>query len=169
MKKLLKTLIITICILCFMGCGNQELDNKETTAEKENISQNKSEKLEKDTYILYLPDEEYIEFTTIEKTIASKENLAKLIIESLHDEGVLSENVTLLSFDINDEVIIINLSKDFETLISSQGTTGEYFIIGCIVNSFIDNYNVEKVQILVEGNTFESGHVIYDKPQTKYE
>lgn len=109
-----------------------------------------------------------MEFTTTEKIITSKENLAKLIIASLYDEGVLSENVTLLSFDINDELVTINLSKNFQTLISSQGTTGEYFIIGCIANSFIDNYNVEKVQILVEGNTFESGHVLYNEPQTKY-
>ena len=40
--------------------------------------------------------------------------------------------------------------------------------MGCVVNTFLDAYNVDTLTITVEGKAWESGHIIYDKPLSRY-
>ena len=50
-----------------------------------------------------------------------------------------------------------------------MGTSGERMVIGSVVNTLIANYEVETVSITVEGDIWESGHVIYDSPMGFFE
>lgn len=161
-----KLLFLLICSLLLVGCAKTETVKESTTQINTELTENKSDKY---PYVVYFPDEEYLSFSCTTLTTSSKEEIPSKILEQLYDKKVLSEKVMINSFEVLDDMVKIDLSENFIKLVSSTGSTGEYYMVGCLVNSFIDTYNVEKVEILVNGNTFESGHVLYDAPLNKYE
>lgn len=56
----------------------------------------------------------------------------------------------------------LNMSKEFGELVSNMGSSGEYIIVGSVVNTFLGLYDAEDVLILIEGETFETGHQLYN-------
>lgn len=56
----------------------------------------------------------------------------------------------------------LNMSKEFQEYVSMMGTSGEYIVVGSLVNSFLKAYNAEDVLILIEGELFETGHQSYE-------
>lgn len=80
--------------------------------------------------------------------------------KALQEVGILTDECQLISFDINKEKERINLDFNAETgkRIRSMGTTGEIQIIGCIVNTFLDTYGCNEIQLTEEGNLLDSSH-----------
>lgn len=89
------------------------------------------------------------------------ENIVKVLIE----KSVLPSDVQVLKCDKQTIDGVKSLDADFNeafgAYVCSMGTTGEYYTIGSIVNTFLDAYGCEKIKITVEGNTLESGHAEY--------
>ena len=56
----------------------------------------------------------------------------------------------------------LNMSKEFGELVSNMGSSGEYIIVGSVVNTFLGLYDAEDVLILIEGEIFETGHQLYN-------
>ena len=56
----------------------------------------------------------------------------------------------------------LNMSKEFGEYVSTMGSSGEYIIVGSLVNTFLTIYEADEVLILVEGKTFETGHQLYE-------
>ena len=56
----------------------------------------------------------------------------------------------------------LNMSKEFGEFVSTMGSSGEYTIVGSVVNTFLELYDAEDVLILIEGETFETGHQLYN-------
>ena len=63
----------------------------------------------------------------------------------------------------------LNMSKEFGELVSNMGSSGEYIIVGSVVNTFLRLYDAEDVLILIEGETFETGHQLYNNYLQFYE
>ena len=56
------------------------------------------------------------------------------------------------------------------TTLPTMGTAGERMMVGSVVNTFLTAFDkVDKVSILVSGQIFESGHVVYDEPMEFFE
>ena len=93
------------------------------------------------------------------------------LIEKLTEQGVLTNDIELLSEEYDGTCLHLDFNEAFRNLINSMGTAGEYIIIGSVVNTFLDNYGdlASSVFITVNGEIFESGHVIYDFELTHYE
>lgn len=89
------------------------------------------------------------------------ENIVKVLIE----KSVLPSDVQVLKCDKQTvdgvESLEIDFNEAFGAYVCSMGTTGEYYTIGSVVNTFLDAYGCEKIKITVEGNTLESGHAEY--------
>lgn len=87
------------------------------------------------------------------------------IVNALIEKSVLSSDVQVLKCDKQTvdgvESLEIDFNEAFGAYVCSMGTTGEYYTIGSIVNTFLDAYGCEKVKITVEGNTLETGHAEY--------
>ena len=64
---------------------------------------------------------------------------------------------------------VVDFNGAFGVYVSSKGTTGEYYTIGSIVNTFLDAYGCEKIKITVEGNTLETGHNDYPGYMDRFE
>lgn len=97
------------------------------------------------------------------------ENIVKVLIE----KSVLPSDVQVLKCDkqIVDgvESLEIDFNEAFGAYVCSMGTTGEYYTIGSVVNTFLDAYGCEKIKITVEGNTLESGHAEYPGYMNRFE
>ena len=94
-------------------------------------------------------------------------------MNALIQKSVLSSDIQVLKCDkqLVDgvECLDVDFNGAFETLIGTKGSTGEYYTIGSVVNTFLDAYGCEKIQITVEGNTLVSGHAEYPGYLNRFE
>ena len=97
------------------------------------------------------------------------ENIVKVLIE----KSVLPSDVQVLKCDKQTvdgvEILDVDFNEAFGAYVCSMGTTGEYYTIGSVVNTFLDVYGCEKVKITVEGNTLETGHAEYPGYMNRFE
>lgn len=82
------------------------------------------------------------------------------IWEILQKKGILTDECRLLSLKVNESEKKIDL--DFNTgtgdRIRSIGTTGETEIVGCIVNTYLEAYDCNKIKLTENGQSFETSH-----------
>lgn len=95
------------------------------------------------------------------------------IVNVLIEKSVLPSDVQVLKCDKQTvdgvESLDVDFNEAFGTYVCSMGTTGEYYTIGSVVNTFLDAYGCEKVKITVEGNTLETGHAEYPGYMNRFE
>ena len=95
------------------------------------------------------------------------------IVNALIEKSVLLSDVQVLKCDKQTvdgvESLEIDFNEAFGAYVCSMGTTGEYYTIGSVVNTFLDAYGCEKVKITVEGNTLETGHAEYPRYMNRFE
>lgn len=110
---------------------------------------------------LYHPDETFENL--IFDAVTIPELSPEYIMEALHEQGVLSDAVAVNSFLMDKTgVIRLDLAENFGSIMNSTGTSGEYMIMGSLVNTFLDAYQASGLILQVGGDTLETGHSIYD-------
>ena len=126
---------------------------------------------------LYLPNDNADGFVTREVTLpreAPQDTMEQLIqstalaediLEQLVQAGALPEGVRVLSMDNG----VLDLNSAFLSFLNSMGTSGEYVVMGSVVNTYLTAFDLERITITVEGNVPETGHSIYDQPLRMYE
>lgn len=106
---------------------------------------------------------------TVEMMVTEEAKLRELTAENLADAligaGVLEEGVTVNSMEVSEKEGMTYLDLDFNevflTRLNSMGTSGEYFYMGGVVNTFLKAFDSYAVKITVNGKPAESGHNIY--------
>lgn len=171
MRKLLLTVIITFLLL---GCTQNELSQSFSMTEPSFPILSE----EVQDPILTPPPMEMIIYSGNENADGFVTDIYEVyyfnthtLIEKLIEVGTLNDSITLQAEYYNGTCLHLDFNDAFLTQLSSMGSSGEYIMIGSIVNSFLDNYNdtAESIYITVDGKTIESGHVIYDFELTRYE
>ena len=126
---------------------------------------------------LYLPNDNADGFVTREVTLpreAPQDTMTQLIqstalaediMEQLVQAGALPEGVRVLSMEGG----VLDLSSEFLTFLNTMGTSGEYVVMGSVVNTYLTAFGLDRITITVEGNVPETGHSIYDEPLRMYE
>lgn len=122
-------------------------------------------------FTVYSPNENADGFyvNVMEWQIHGESDYQPTILEAWIELHVLANDVQILSMIQEETHITIDFNHAFKDLICTMGTSGERMIIGSVVNTLIANYEVETVSITVEGDIWESGHVIYDFPMCFFE
>lgn len=170
MKKLFYLLIVTLLLT---GCTSAPVETNKpsippeiSTTAVEGSSFSATEETENDIIqmTVYYPDENAISFLT---KIVEGEQLT--FLEAMIEAGVLNEAVEINTITREDTHLTIDFNGAFRDLVCTMGTSGERMIVGSVVNTLIENYSVETVSITVDGETWESGHVIYDFPMGFFE
>ena len=170
--------IFILCLICLVLCGCRDNQPSEavpsdppteltTTIQNEIESPATSEATvtsDITTITVYVPNSNADGFVTVE---ISGERLSAL--EALIQAGVLPENIVVNSYSWSEDTLTVDFGSEFRDLINRQGTAGEYILMGSIVNTLITLNNVKYVQVTVDGEILESGHVIYDFPMEFYE
>lgn len=165
------------------GQGDQEEedldDQEEDSQEEEGQDQENqgSDQSETDNSEQHSPDitvyysnEDATAFDTEEIRMGSFS--AENILNALVDKGVVTADVKILSLEVKKtdgkDSIEIDFNNAFASYISSMGTSGEYYIMGGVCNTFLDAYECDQIKITVEGGTLETGHAEYPGYMTQF-
>ena len=166
-----RKMISIICLstlLAFTGCGSngssvqQTGDSNPSLTEDENSdeviqseNEDPQESGKREVKIYYIDDNSG---SIIAKNVEIENE--DDIWEALQETAILTEECKMLSFSFNEAegTIDLDFNKALGDRIRSMGTTGETEIIGCLVNTFLDAYDCEKIKLTEEGAAFETGH-----------
>lgn len=191
MKKRIIVLMLTGIILSVSACSNSagtdssQSDNQKTEQQEDDTdkadqqdenkadqSESDSDKKTEDTVSnedksaeikIYVSNDDATEF--VSESVKIDELTPENIVNALVQKSALSSEVQVLKCEEQTVDGVKSLNVDFNeafgTYVGSMGTTGEYYTIGSVVNTFLDAYGCEKVKITVEGNALETGHAEY--------
>ncbi|MCH5281353.1 MAG: GerMN domain-containing protein [Lachnospiraceae bacterium] len=106
-----------------------------------------------------------LEKKEVEISALTPENL----VGQLSVMNVVSIDTKVNSFTQEGTALKLDLSKGFVSYLNMMGTSGEYIVMGGIVNTFLDAYDAENILITVEGGVLETGHASYEAPLTFFE
>lgn len=191
-KKLTSLALVLALAVAFVGCSKTDSGNKaedkdkkpqtqqETTDKTDDKDDKKEDKADKDK----LENEEEAEESIIvynydldnekliENRIDGKKETPEQVFESLQNLGVIPKDAKMNSFDITEadgtETGILDVNKAFVN--SNLGSSAESLMLDAVAQTFIENFDIEQLQITVDGGDYESGHIVlgkgdYLKPQ----
>lgn len=191
MKKRIIVLMLTGIILSVSACSNsagtdssqsdnQKTEQQEDDKDKADQSEPDSDKKTEDTdsnedksveIQLYVSNDDATEF--VSEGVKIDELTPENIVNALVQKSVLPSDIQVLKCDKQTidgvESLDVDFNEAFGAYVCSMGTTGEYYTIGSVVNTFLDAYGCEKIKITVEGNTLESGHAEYPRYMNRFE
>ncbi|MFI3200291.1 MAG: GerMN domain-containing protein [Eubacteriales bacterium] len=119
--------------------------------------------------VVFYPDEGVEYFLEEKVSIETTGNWVTDVIKSLIKKGILPEEVIVEAYEIEGEQLTIVLSEEFEMFLNQFGTSGEYMVLGSIVNTLLYAGQLKEVMILIEDGYLETGHAIYDYPWERFE
>ena len=144
----------------------EEKDGKDSEAEKkEDITkETESEKSQEEQLTLYLPNENADGWNVTKNQI--EQVTPDIIIGQLVGAGAIPGSVTVESFGEdqgeNGLILKLDLSSNFVEGLLNMGTAGEYLTMGAVVNSFLDTYQADGIEITAGGNVIETGHTSFE-------
>ena len=123
------------------------------------------------TITVYYSNADATAFESSEVQIASLSPEA--VLGALVSQGALTADVAENSFTMSTvegkASIELDLNSAFATYVSNMGTTGEYYTVGSLVNTFLDAYECEQIRITVDGNALSTGHAEYPGYLSRFE
>ena len=145
---------------------DSEAEKKEDTAEKaeDTTKETESEKSQEEQLTLYLPNENADGWNVTKNQI--EQVTPDIIIGQLVGAGAIPDSVTVVSFGEdqgeNGLILKLDLSSNFVEGLLNMGTAGEYLTMGAVVNSFLDTYQADGIEITAGGNVIETGHTSFE-------
>lgn len=145
---------------------DSEAEKKEDTAEKaeDTTKETESEESQEEQLILYLPNENADGWNVTKNQI--EQITPDIIIGQLVGAGAIPDSVTVVSFGEdqgeNGLILKLDLSSNFAEGLLNMGTAGEYLTMGAVVNSFLDTYQADGIEITAGGAVIETGHTSFE-------
>ena len=145
---------------------DSEAEKKEDTAEKaeDTTKETESEESQEEQLILYLPNENADGWNVTKNQ--TEQITPDIIIGQLVGAGAIPDSVTVVSFGEdqgeNGLILKLDLSSNFAEGLLNMGTAGEYLTMGAVVNSFLDTYQADGIEITAGGNVIETGHTSFE-------
>ena len=175
MKRILGILFIGLLLTGLSACGQTATIPEPTgdTIETQMHETEPSEILVEETggsqllsYSVYVPNSNVDGFDMI--TIYTEDISAESVLSELEKWDVLPDAVSTYSFRIDDGLISIDFNQAFGDAVCAMGTSGEYMIVGSVVNTFLDAFGAESLFFTVDGQVLESGHAVYDFAMSQF-
>ena len=117
------------------------------------------------TITVYYSNADATAFESSEVQIASLSPEA--VLEALVSQGALTADVAENSFTMSTvegkTSIELDLNSAFATYVSNMGSTGEYYTVGALVNTFLDAYECEQIPITVDDEVLSTPHAQYPR------
>ena len=182
--KLKSILVLALTLLCAMvlaGCDEQkqgEAGSKtvvSSSSSSSSYSSSSSQSGSKDQLVnikVYYPDENATGLVAVEKSIKDTDNKYQAAVEALmagtEKKGlanVFPKKAKLLQVTVSGKVAKVNFSRELQKNFVG-GSTGEEMLVGSVVNTLTEFPEIQKVQILVDGQEVEtlSGHMDLSQP-----
>lgn len=145
---------------------DSEAEKKEDTAEKaeDTTKETESAEAQEEQLTLYLPNENADGWDVTKNQM--EQITPDIIIGQLVGAGAIPDSVTVVSFGEdqgeNGLILKLDLSSNFAEGLLNMGTAGEYLTMGSVVNSFLDTYQADGIEITAGGNVIETGHTSFE-------
>ena len=192
-KKMTVLLIVLVGMMCLTACSKSS-ESQETTVQEEQEKEDKSDSEEvedaseekEDPVVqeseeepedepgeiqIYYCNEDATAFTSEEVQIDSL--FPEAVLNALIEKGAIAADVEVMSLETTTvdgkQTLLLDLNDAFASYISSMGSTGEYFVMGSICNTFLDAYDCDQIQITVGGDTLSTGHAEYPGYMSKFD
>ena len=190
-KRMMLSILLLVGILCMAACSKttddeqtsesatQEEKDDESIVEQEESDQAEISEETGDTQkaegqtadiTIYYSNDDATAFTSEEVQINSLS--PEEVLNALIEKGAIAADVEILSFETTTvdgkSTILLDFKDAFASYISSMGSTGEYFVMGSICNTFLDAYDCEQIQVTVDGDTLSTGHAEYPGYMTTF-
>ena len=93
----------------------------------------------------------------------------EIIWDALKEKNVIQEDAGFNSCELNEEDKSISLDVDqqFGDDIRRMGTTEESEVLKCVVNTFLDSYNYDKIKITENDQVFETSDAVLNGYMTR--
>lgn len=160
----MRIICLILCCLLVTGCAAAPASSGVSATE----SSADSEPLSFQTVTLFLPNENADGFL---KTTAEVPQVTEtVLVEKLILAGVLSEGtkINTFAYDVDGKCLKADFNECFRLLLQTMGTSGEYMIMGSVVNTFLAAFEAEAMDITVDGKVLETGHSVYDQSLSYY-
>ena len=162
---------------------SSQTDADTTTADAEEATQPDIAVLDEFMVTLYLPNDTADGFDTVEETVGAS---PQGIVDALIAHGVLPEGVTVdafetvgdgvetqegdvVSYEVGELSITLDLSEEFLSAVTGTGTAGETMVMGSLVNTMLTAYNAQTLTLTCGGEGVETGHAVYGEPMAFFE
>ena len=192
-RKMTVLLMVLVGMMCLTACSKSS-ESQETTVQEEQEKEDKSDSEEvedaseekEDPVVqeseeepedepgeiqIYYCNEDATAFTSEEVQIDSL--FPEAVLNALIEKGAIAADVEVMSLETTTvdgkQTLLLDLNDAFASYISSMGSTGEYFVMGSICNTFLDAYDCYQIQITVGGDTLSTGHAEYPGYMSKFE
>ena len=154
-KSVMLGAILSISLLS-VGCSSENASNNVNK-----LSVNKEIVSESNMVIYnYLIDEDVL----VSKAIPSNKIDVESIFKKLQDEGVVKKEAKILNFTINEsefgKIGVLDLSKEYYNY--NLGSTASSGMLNALAQTMLSNLDIDKLQILVDGQFYEDGHILLD-------
>lgn len=104
--------------------------------------------------------------------VTSKATVDKVKPSNILNEMVKKDpslkGVRSLGFVQNKDHIEVNLSTEFQDALTKYGSSGEHYLMGSVVNTFLEACKAKTITIKIRGKYIETGHNVYDYPLEFY-
>ena len=182
--KLKSILVLALTLLCAMvlaGCDEQKqgeagsktvLSSSSSYSSSSSSSSQSGSKAQLVNIKVYYPDENATGLVAVEKSIKDTDNKYQAAVEALmagtEKKGlanVFPKKAKLLQVTVSGKVAKVNFSRELQKNFVG-GSTGEEMLVGSVVNTLTEFPEIQKVQILVDGQEVEtlSGHMDLSQP-----
>lgn len=187
-KKLTSLAIIAVLAFSFVGCAksdasvneskkeskneivkNENNTKKEQTKEESKVNEDKKTDEEEKEIVVYsydLDKEALIPNNiTIKNDTPNKDDVPLVVFENLKSLGVIPKYAKMNSFEIsnveNVDTGLLDVNAKFMN--SNLGSNAESLMLDAVAKSFMENFNVDQIQLTVDGKDYESGHIALGK------
>ena len=182
--KLKSILVLALTLLCAMvlaGCDEQkqgEAGSKTVVSSSTGSSSSSSSSFQSGSKAqlvnikVYYPDENATGLVAVEKSIKDTDNKYQAAVEALMAgtdkkglANVFPKKAKLLQVTVSGKVAKVDFSRELQKNFVG-GSTGEEMLVGSVVNTLTEFPEIQKVQILVDGQEVEtlSGHMDLSQP-----
>lgn len=182
--KLKSILVLALTLLCAMvlaGCDEQKqgeagsktvISSSSGSSSSSSSSSQSGSKAQLVNIKVYYPDENATGLVAVEKSIKDTDNKYQAAVEALmagtEKKGlanVFPKKAKLLQVTVSGKVAKVDFSRELQKNFVG-GSTGEEMLVGSVVNTLTEFPEIQKVQILVDGQEVEtlSGHMDLSQP-----
>ena len=182
--KLKSILVLALTLLCAMvlaGCDEQKqgeagsktvVSSISSSSSSSSSSSQSGSKAKLVNIKAYYPDENATGLVAVEKSIKDTDNKYQAAVEALmagtEKKGlanVFPKKAKLLQVTVSGKVAKVDFSRELQKNFVG-GSTGEEMLVGSVVNTLTEFPEIQKVQILVDGQEVEtlSGHMDLSQP-----
>ena len=182
--KLKSILVLALTLLCAMvlaGCDEQKqgeagsktvVSSSSGSSSSSSSSSQSGSKAQLVNIKVYYPDENATGLVAVEKSIKDTGNKYQAAVEALmagtEKKGlanVFPKKAKLLQVTVSGKVAKVDFSRELQKNFVG-GSTGEEMLVGSVVNTLTEFPEIQKVQILVDGQEVEtlSGHMDLSQP-----